>query len=92
MKPNFTTSRTALGSLLILARQVAERNGEGATAEALAAVERRLERSRLVREDTLCQESMTQAEQRWLRDRRSAQAQHWNLLTGLLPEHLRYAG
>jgi len=55
-------------------------------------VERRLERSRLVREDTLCQESMTQAEQRWLRDRRSAQAQHWNLLTGLLPEHLRYAG
>jgi hypothetical protein len=63
-----------------------------ATTEALAAIEQRLERSRLVREDTLCQESMTQAERRWLRDRRSPQAQHWNLLTGLLPEHLRYVG
>ena len=81
-----------LGFVVDLARQVAERNGEGATAEVLAAVEQRLERSRLVREDTLCQESMTQAERRWLRHRRSAQAQHWNLLTGLLPEHLRYVG
>jgi len=81
-----------LGFVVVLARQVAERNGEGATAEVLAAVEQRVERSRLVREDTLCQESMTQAERRWLRHRRSAQAQHWNLLTGLLPEHLRYVG
>ena len=80
-----------LGFVVALARQVAERKGQAATAEALAAAEQRLEPSRLVREDTLCRESMTQAERRWLRDRRSAQAQHWNLLTGLVPEHLSYA-
>ncbi len=80
-----------LGFVVGLARQVAERKAQGATAEALAVVERRLEPSRLAREDTLCRESMTQAERRWLRQRRPAQAQHWNLLTGLVPEHLSYA-
>jgi hypothetical protein len=33
---------------------------------------------------------MTQAERRWLREYRPAQAQHWNLLTGLVLEHLSY--
>jgi len=80
-----------LGFVVELARQVAERKAHGATAEALSAVERRLEPSRLAREDTLCRESMTQAERRCLRERRPPQAQHWNLLTGLVPEHLSYA-
>ena len=80
-----------LGFIVGLARQVAERKMQAAAAEALAAVEQRLEPSRLAREDTLCRESMTQAERRWLRDRRPAQAQHWNLLTSLAPEHLSYA-
>jgi transcriptional regulator with XRE-family HTH domain len=80
-----------LGFVVGLAKQVAERNEQPADAEALAAVERRLEPSRLVREDTLCHESMTQAERRWLREHRSTQAQHWNLLTGLVPDHLSYA-
>src|SRR6516225_1207802 len=66
-----------LGFVVGLAKQVAERNEQPADAEALAAVERRLEPSRLVREDTLCHESMTQAERRWLREHRSTQAQHW---------------
>jgi hypothetical protein len=80
-----------LGFVVGLAKQVAERNEQTADAEALAAVEQRLEPSRLAREDTLCHESMTQAERRWLREHRSTQAQHWNLLTGLVPEHLSYA-
>jgi transcriptional regulator with XRE-family HTH domain len=80
-----------LGFVVGLARQVAERKAQTATAEALANVERRLEPARLAREDTLCRDSMTQAERRWLRDRRPAHAQHWNLLTGLVPEHLSYA-
>ena len=80
-----------LGFVVGLARQVAERKTQAATAEALASVEGRLEPSRLAREDTLCRESMTQAERRWLRERRPTQAQHWNLLTGLVPEHLSYA-
>jgi hypothetical protein len=80
-----------LGFVVELARQVADRKSPGATAETLGAVERRLERSRLVREDTFCRESMTQAERRWLRERRPPQAQRWNLLTGLVLEHLTYA-
>ena len=50
-----------------------------------------LEPSRLAREDTLCHDSMTQAERRWLRQQRSPQAKHWNLLTDLRREHLPYA-
>ena len=80
-----------LGFVVALARQVADRKEQPDAAATLAALEEQLERSRLVREDTLCHESMTQAERRWLRQRRPASAQHWNLLTGLVPEHLSYA-
>jgi transcriptional regulator with XRE-family HTH domain len=79
-----------LGFVVALGRQVAERKAQAATAVALAAVERRLEPARLAREDTFCRQSMTQAERRWLREHRPAWAQHWNLLTGLVPEHLSY--
>jgi transcriptional regulator with XRE-family HTH domain len=80
-----------LGFVVALARQVAERKNDGATAATLGAVQRQLESSRLAREDTLCRQTMTQAERRWLREHRPALAQHWNLLTGLVPEHLSYA-
>jgi len=50
-----------------------------------------LEASRLAREDTLCHDSMTETERRWLREQRPAQAEHWNLLTDLRREHLPYA-
>jgi transcriptional regulator with XRE-family HTH domain len=80
-----------LGFVVALAREVAEQKKNPATAATLAAVEQQLELSRLVREDTLCRESMTKAERQWLRRRRPVQAQHWNLLTGLVPEHLSYA-
>lgn len=80
-----------LGFVVSLARQVAERQADPDTASVLVAVEGRLERSRLVHEDTLCRDSMTQAERRWLRKQRPAAAVHWNLLTGLVPEQLSYA-
>jgi hypothetical protein len=34
---------------------------------------------------------MTVAERRWLHNKRPPEAQHWNLLTDLVPEHLPYA-
>jgi len=80
-----------LGFVVHLAWLVATHHGPQATADALANVEGQLERSRLVREDTLCRESMTQTERRWLREKRSKLARHWNLLTGLVPEHLSYS-
>ena len=49
-----------------------------------------IERSRLAREDTLSNESMTQAERKWLRQHRTPKARHWNLLTDLDVKHLAY--
>jgi transcriptional regulator with XRE-family HTH domain len=49
-----------------------------------------LERSRLVREDTLCHESMTEVERNWLRANRPAEAAHWNLLTDMRAENLSH--
>jgi len=51
-----------------------------------------LERSRLAREDTLCHDSLTEAERRWLRVNRTDEAKHWNLLTDMNAENLSYAG
>ena len=80
-----------LGFVLTLARRVAGRRGEHETSARLAALEQRLNRSRLAREDTLCRESMTTTERQWLASHRPPEAQHWNLLTDLDPEHLPHA-
>ena len=50
-----------------------------------------LDRSRLVKEDTLCHDSLTQAEREWLRRNRSPEAKHWNLLTDLKAEDVAHA-
>jgi len=47
-----------------------------------------LDRSRLAKEDTLCHDSLTEAERKWLRVNRSAEAVHWNLLTDMKAENL----
>ena len=79
-----------LGFVLALARVVADRHQDARAVSVLDRVEAQLEPSRLVREDTLARASMTQAERRWLRTHRPPAAAHWNLLTGLTPEHLAY--
>lgn len=63
----------------------------GGAAARLQELVSELEPSRLAREDTLCHDSMTNAERRWLRQQRPQLAQHWNLLTDLRREHLPYA-
>lgn len=80
-----------LGFVVTLARRLAERREDAATVSILTAVEERLQRSRLAREDTLCCESMTRAERVWLRSHRRADARRWNLLADVLPEELRHA-
>ncbi len=79
-----------LGFITNLARRLAEKLGQHETASVLRAKELILERSRLVREETLCHDSLTQAERRWLKTNRSMAARHWNLLTDLSPEHLSH--
>jgi len=79
-----------LGFTVTLARELAEWRQRDDEAPRLRAVEQRLERSRLAAEDTFCHESLSQAERRWLRERRPLQAQRWNLLTDLGPEALAH--
>jgi len=80
-----------LGFVVMLARQVAEERGNILAADRLHQVEEILDRARLVREDTLCQESLSDAERRWLRQTRPTEASHWNLLTDLKARLLPYA-
>lgn len=91
------------GFVVTLARELAEKKSAEKTPsedpseekslgspERLRQLERQLERSRLVRQDTFCNEHMTQAERKWLQTAASPQAQHWNLLSDLCPEHLTH--
>ena len=80
-----------LGFLISIARKVAEKQGNNEKAELLRSKEALLERSRLLREDTLCHNSLTNAEREWLKTSRSAEAKYWRLLTDLIPDHLSYA-
>jgi transcriptional regulator with XRE-family HTH domain len=81
-----------LGFVISLARSLAARHpGERANLHRLVETEAALDRARLVREDTLCQQSLSPAERRWLRRVRPPRARHWNLLTDLTAEALPYA-
>jgi len=80
-----------LGFVTSMGRHLAEQSGNQCVASALRQQESTLERCRLVQEDTLCHRSLSEAEKRWLREYRPAEARHWNLLTDLSPEHLTYA-
>jgi transcriptional regulator with XRE-family HTH domain len=83
-------AQNRLGYVVALARQVAEKQNPAAV-DTLLKQENRLERSRLAAEGTLCQDSMTQTERRWLRDNRPQDAVGWNLLTNLRAADLPYA-
>lgn len=80
-----------LGFVTGVARRLAERAGERDTGALLGRQEASLERSRLMREDTLCHDSMTETERRWLRENRPEEARHWGLLTDMSPEQLSHA-
>jgi transcriptional regulator with XRE-family HTH domain len=80
-----------LGFVTNVARRLAETEGDHSKAALLREKEELLERSRLARQDTLCHDSLTPAERRWLLENRPDEARHWELLTDLSPEHLSYA-
>lgn len=80
-----------LGFLVAVAKGLAADKPESQSAfNQLRAAEQRLERARLARQDTLCRESMPNAERHWLEANRSPLARHWNLLTGLTTDQLSY--
>ena len=77
-----------LGFVVGLAAELANKAGDPRRSERLAQHRAELDRSRLVREDTLCHDSMTQPERKWLEKNRPTEARHWNLLTDLDVKHL----
>jgi transcriptional regulator with XRE-family HTH domain len=79
-----------LGFVVTLAREFAKKTNDSARSERLNQYQVLLDRSRLVREDTLCHDSMTKAERKWLENHRPSEARHWNLLTDLDVRHLAY--
>jgi len=80
-----------LGYVVTLARKLAKEGTDSERLEKLVDSQSLLERSRLAGEDTLCHDSMTQVERKWLRSHRPEEARHWNLLTDLDVRNLAYA-
>lgn len=78
-----------LGFLVHLATQFADRLGEVQASQRLAGVEQVLEEARLAKEDTFGRD-LTEVERDYLRQHRPPAARHWNLLTNLRAEDLRY--
>ncbi len=79
-----------LGFVVSVARGMAEGRHDETTAAVLKRCEAALESSVLAREDTLCNESMTNAERRWLAENGSENAKRWHVLTDLSPQHLNH--
>lgn len=79
-----------LGFVVTLARRLADRQGQSSVAESLRSWELVLERSRLQREDAFAGDALTNAERKWLRSHRSADAAHWNMLSGLSADVLAH--
>jgi len=88
-KANDVTNR--LGFVVTLARQLAQGKGNYSRAEDLQKVEKRLQRSTLVQEETLCHENMTHAERRWVETNRTPEARRWHVLSDLAFESLVHA-
>jgi len=86
-KAKLKDRQNRLGFVVTLAGELAEKHAFH-RAEALARVRGGVDRSRLAREDTLCHDSITNAERTWLREHRSQEAVYWNLLTDLRADQL----
>jgi hypothetical protein len=87
----FHDRQNRLGFVTALAGELAKRGNDRVRLDKLTSHQTLLDRSRLMREDTLCHDSMTKTERKWLQHNRPLQAKHWNLLTDLDVKHLAYA-
>jgi transcriptional regulator with XRE-family HTH domain len=72
-----------LGFVVDVAEDLAKGLGEVERKGELQEMKRMIEWSRLVREDTLCADSMGEKERKKLRQKRTAKARHWNLRTDM---------
>ncbi len=79
-----------LGFVTSLAHLVAEHRGDRRKTTELKNHAKCLQRSLLAREDTLCNESMTKVERKWLNKEQTDLARRWHLFSNLSESHLRY--
>ena len=79
-----------LGYLVSLAADLAKARNDATAVNVLKEAEMQLEEARLAKEDTLGRQ-VTEAERQYFRHHRPEAAAHWNLLTTLRAEDLRYA-
>ncbi len=77
-----------LGFVVNLARQMAEKVEDDKKIAILSVVEMNLEKSRLLKEDVLANESITDAERTFLETNRSPEAKFWRVLSDLSIENL----
>ena len=80
-----------LGFVVTLARQLAEKQDNEDRSRELRQLENFLDDSRLAKEDVFYRPLRTESEGKWLRNNRTEDAAHWNLLTDMRLEHLQYA-
>jgi transcriptional regulator with XRE-family HTH domain len=83
-----TTLASRLGASLSSGGSSSSASGDEPRSRRLKEYAAVLDRSRLAREDTLCHDSLTEAERKWLRANRPPEAAHWNLLTDMKAENL----
>ena len=77
-----------LGFTLLLAQELAFQEKCPEIVDRLSRLGQELHRSLLAKDDTYCNEQMTESERRWLREHRPEQARTWNVLSDLRLEHL----
>jgi len=80
-----------LGFVVKLAQRVADKRNDTVRVTELGLLENALEESRLAREDVFYRPPRTGTEKEWLRQNRTEDARHWNLLSDVRPEQLQYA-
>lgn len=80
-----------LGFVVSLARRLSEASLETERTNALSHLEATLHHSRLAREDFFFRPPRNSVERQWLVENRPEEANQWNLLSDLQPEHLQYA-
>ena len=76
------------GFLLSLCRRLAESKRDAEKAHTFAALEERLQASKLQKLDSFCQQGMTQAERKWLQSNSTPDAKNWGLLSDLEVSHV----
>ncbi|MBX7173958.1 MAG: helix-turn-helix transcriptional regulator [Pyrinomonadaceae bacterium] len=80
-----------LGFVVNLAENLAIKSKDYDTLNLLREKKLELAKSRLLREESLCHNSITEVEKKWLKNNRSKEAKFWRLLTDLEIKHLNYA-